>query len=272
MVRHTPEVIVNRQYRVHLGQYIGDGWQIFTTNAVGYIGFLLLSALINFVFNLIPEFVATIIGIVIAWLLQAGYYFVGFKIAHNQRPEFGNFFDGFKGSHFLPIFLTNLIAGLIINLFVVPALFFFMVASLPWIQRFLEEVNAQAVEPSPDIETFLELLEQLPPIPDELQLILVLLGLILLLIGLYFEIAYTFAIPLVIEHKFDFWLAMETSRRLISRNWFSFFVLNLTIFFINVGLCLCCVGLLVTVPLRTCVIVAAYRDIIGLNPSDGNYP
>jgi len=272
MVRHTPEAIVNQQYRVRIGQYISDGWQIFATNAGGYIGFLLLSVFISFIFNVIPEFLATMIGIVISWLLQAGNYFVGFKITHGQQPEFESFFNGFKGNYFLPIILTNLVSGLIINLFAIPAFFFFIVASLPWIQSFLREVNAQAAEPDPDIETFLGLLEQLPPVPDNLRLILVLLGLVLLLPGLYFAISYTFAIPLVVEHKFEFWPAMETSRRLISRDWFSFFLFNLTIIFINVlGLCLCYVGLLVTVPLSTCIIVAAYRDIIGLNPSDGNY-
>ncbi len=272
MVRHTSEAIVNRQYQVRIGQYIGDGWQIFTTNAGGYIGFLLLSGFINFIFNVIPEVVATIIGIVISWLLQAGNYFVGFKIMHEQRPEFESFFNGFKGNYFLPIILTNLVSGLIINLFDIPAIFFFIVASLPWIQSFLREVNAQAAELDPDIEKLLELLEQLPPVPDKLQLILVLLGLVLLLVGLYFTISYTFAIPLVVEHKFDFWSAMETSRRLISRNWFSFFLFSLTILLINVlGLCLCCVGLLVTAPLSTCMIVAAYRDIIGLNPSNSHY-
>jgi len=269
---HTPEAIAQRRYRVRISQYISDGWQIYSANAGGYIGFLLLSALISGALSNVPG-AGPIINGIISGLLLAGYYFVGFKIAHGQTPQFTNFFDGFKNNNFLPIFLTNLIMGLIINLFVVTASFFFVVASLPFLQRILEEANAQVPEPDPDIEQFLRVLEQLPPIPDGLSPIIGLLGLIILLPGVYFGICYTFAIPLVVEHKFDFWPALETSRRLISRDWFGFFMLNFTIILINVlGLCLCCVGLLVTAPLSTCAIVAAYRDIIGLNPSDDAMP
>ncbi len=265
---HTPEAIAQRRYQVRIGQYISEGWQIYSANAGGYIGFLLLSAFISGALSNVPGAGPVVNGI-ISGLLLAGYYFVGFKIARGQTPQFTNFFDGFKSNNFLPIFLTNLISGLIINLFVVSASLLFMTASLPFVQRFLEGINAQAPEPDADIEAFLQVLEQLPPIPDGLPPILVLLGVILLLPGLYFGVAYSLAIPLVVEHKFDFWPALETSRRLISRDWFGFFMLNFTIVLINVlGLCLCCVGLLVTAPLSTCAIVAAYRDIIGLNPSD----
>ncbi|XFA73874.1 DUF975 family protein [Thermosynechococcaceae cyanobacterium Okahandja] len=269
---HTPEAIAQRRYRVRISQYISDGWQIYSANAGGYIGFLLLSAFISGALNNVPG-VGPIVNGIISGLLLAGYYFVGFQIAHGQTPQFTSFFDGFKNNNFLPIFLTNLIMGLIINLFVVTASFFFVVASLPFLQRILEEANAQAPEPDPDIEQFLRVLEQLPPIPDGLSPIIFLLGLIILLPGVYFGICYTFAIPLVVEHKFDFWPALETSRRLISRDWFGFFLFNLSIVLLNVlGLCLCCVGLLVTAPLSTCAIVAAYRDIIGLNPSDDAMP
>jgi len=249
VARHTSEAIVNRQYQVRIGQYIRDGWAIFTTNAVGYIGFLFLLIFISYISCIS---INMIIGIVIFWLLQAGSYFVGFKITHGQRPEFESFFNGFKGNYFLPIILTNLVSVLIICSFIILAFFFFIVASKVY----------------PDMETLHKLQLILVLL---LRLILVLLGSVFLLAGLYFAVSYTFAIPLVVEHKFDFWSAMETSRHLISRNWFSFFLFSLTILLINVlGLCLCCVGLLVTVPLSTCVIVAAYRDIIGLNPSNSH--
>ncbi|WP_198406192.1 DUF2189 domain-containing protein [Parathermosynechococcus lividus] len=265
---HTPEAIANRRYRVRISQYIGDGWQIFTANAGGYIGFLLLSALISGALSNVPG-VGPIVNGIISGLLLAGYYFVGFKIAHGQRPEFSNFFDAFRNNNFLPIVLTNVVMGLIINIFVVTASLFFIAASLPFVQRILEQANAQAPEPDADIEQLLRLLEQLPPIPDGWPPVIALMGLIILLPGLYLGVCYTLAIPLVVEHKFDFWPALETSRRLIARDWFGFFLLNLTIVLINVlGLCLCCVGLLVSAPLSTCVIVAAYRDIIGLNPTD----
>lgn len=100
--------------------------------------------------------------------------------------------------------------------------------------------------------------------------ILFLVGIIFLLPGIYFSVAYTFAIPLVVDRQFEFWPAMETSRKIITRNWIGIFGLLLVIGIINmVGVCLCGIGLLVTAPLSACVIVVAYRNIVGLRETVG---
>ncbi|TVQ13409.1 MAG: hypothetical protein EA368_02265 [Leptolyngbya sp. DLM2.Bin27] len=97
--------------------------------------------------------------------------------------------------------------------------------------------------------------------------ILIALGFLLLVLpGIYLAVAYLFAQPLVIDKGADFWQAMETSRKLITKKWFSFFVLMLALFLLNfVGLILLGVGLLVTLPLSICIVAAAYEDIVGLN-------
>lgn len=97
--------------------------------------------------------------------------------------------------------------------------------------------------------------------------ILTAIGFVLLVLpGVYLAVAYLFAQPLVIDKSADFWQAMETSRRLITKKWFSFFGLLLLIFLLNFGgAILLGVGLLVTIPLSVCIIAAAYEDIVGLN-------
>ena len=97
--------------------------------------------------------------------------------------------------------------------------------------------------------------------------ILTAIGFVLLVIpGIYLAVAYLFVQPLVIDKNADFWQAMETSRQLITKKWFSFFGLLLVIALLNfAGLLLLGVGLLVTVPLSVCIIAAAYEDIVGLN-------
>jgi uncharacterized membrane protein len=97
--------------------------------------------------------------------------------------------------------------------------------------------------------------------------ILTAIGFVLLVIpGIYLAVAYLFAQPLVIDKNADFWQAMETSRQLITKKWFSFFGLLLVIALLNfAGALLLGVGLLVTVPLSVCIIAAAYEDIVGLN-------
>jgi len=99
------------------------------------------------------------------------------------------------------------------------------------------------------------------------------IGFVLLLLpGIYLAVAYTFALPLVLEKKMNFWDGMEFSRKLISKNWFSFFGFAFVLVLVNLaGGLLLGVGLLVTIPLTICAIAAAYADIVGLPPSSANF-
>jgi hypothetical protein len=95
---------------------------------------------------------------------------------------------------------------------------------------------------------------------------LVTLGLILLIIpGLYLAVGYLFAAVLVVDRGLDFWPAMETSRRLITPRWFSFFAFLLLLVLVNfAGLLALGVGFLVSFPVSWCALVAGYADLLGL--------
>lgn len=97
--------------------------------------------------------------------------------------------------------------------------------------------------------------------------ILTMIGFVLFIIpGIYLAVAYLFAQLFVIDKNFEFWSAMETSRKLITKKWFSFFGLTLALFALNfVGALIVGIGLLVTLPLTFCIIAAAFEDIVGLN-------
>ena len=84
--------------------------------------------------------------------------------------------------------------------------------------------------------------------------------------GIYLAVAYMFALPLLLDKNLDFWPAMETSRKLVTKKWFSFFGFSLVLGLINIaGLLLIGIGFLVTFPWTVCSTVAAYDDIVGLN-------
>jgi uncharacterized membrane protein len=92
--------------------------------------------------------------------------------------------------------------------------------------------------------------------------------------GLYLIIAYTFAVPfLVFEYNNDFWLAMESSRKVISANWFGIFGLTLVINLITslLGQLTCCIGFLVLIPWNYAVIYCAYKDIVGITDEDNEF-
>ncbi|MBD2072581.1 hypothetical protein H6F86_01505 [Phormidium sp. FACHB-592] len=99
------------------------------------------------------------------------------------------------------------------------------------------------------------------------------IGFLLIIIpGIYLAVAYTFALPLVLEKKMNFWDGMEFSRKLISKNWFSFFGFAFVLVLLNLaGALLLGIGLLVTIPLSVCAIAAAYADIIGLPSSTSDF-
>lgn len=100
-----------------------------------------------------------------------------------------------------------------------------------------------------------------------ISLILISIGLfVLILPGIYLAVSYMFAQLFVIDKNMNFWSAMETSRKLITKRWFSFLGLGILMsLLVLAGLLLLGVGVLVTAPLATCVLAAAYEDIVGLN-------
>ncbi len=97
--------------------------------------------------------------------------------------------------------------------------------------------------------------------------ILITIGTFLLILpGIYLAVSYMFVTMLIVDYRMEFWQAMETSRKIVTKNWFSLFVLFLVLLVINLlGALALGIGLLVTMPLSVCSVCVAYRDIIGLH-------
>ncbi len=89
--------------------------------------------------------------------------------------------------------------------------------------------------------------------------------LFLIIPGIIISALYLFAFPLIIEKKLDFWQAMETSRKIVTRNLFelSIFVLVLYIL-LFIGALLLLVGFFVALPVVLAAVAYAYCDLIGL--------
>lgn len=83
--------------------------------------------------------------------------------------------------------------------------------------------------------------------------------------GIYLAIAYLLTIPLILDRRMSFWDAMETSRKIVTKQWFSWFVFGLLMGVINIGgVIACIVGIFFTIPLTYCMWVAAYEDVVGI--------
>jgi uncharacterized membrane protein len=142
-----------------------------------------------------------------------------------------------------------------------------MVVSGPLLAGYYIVANAVVRGENPNFETFFQGFQMFLPLflASLIVGIFTAVGTFLLIIpGIYLAVAYSFTIPFVVFLKYDFWDAMEASRKLITRNFWPFLGFMVLILLINfVGALLLGVGLLFTIPATHCMIYAAFEDIVG---------
>lgn len=97
-------------------------------------------------------------------------------------------------------------------------------------------------------------------------IILIMIGFVLLIIpGIYLAVAYSLAIPLLVEKNMGIWEALETSRKTIHKCWFKVFGLYLIVMVllllaaIPLG-----IGLIWAVPLTNLVVGVVYRNLFSV--------
>jgi hypothetical protein len=102
--------------------------------------------------------------------------------------------------------------------------------------------------------------------------LLSMLGFVLCILpGIYLMIAWTFALPLVIDKKLDFWPAMELSRKVVSHHWWILFGMVIVSGLVAIaGILACVVGIFVTVPIGIAALMYAYEDIFGAQSTPQN--
>ncbi|MDP1578982.1 MAG: GYF domain-containing protein [Candidatus Didemnitutus sp.] len=90
-------------------------------------------------------------------------------------------------------------------------------------------------------------------------------GLFFLIIpGIYLIIAYQFTFLLIIDHRLEFWSAMEVSRRVITRNWFWMLLLVIVGTLLSgLGVIVFFIGYIFTAPILHGMVVSAYEQLVG---------
>jgi hypothetical protein len=82
--------------------------------------------------------------------------------------------------------------------------------------------------------------------------------------GIYLCVGYVFALPLVIDKKMEFWPAMEVSRQVVQRHWWSMFGLVIVLALLVVaGFIACLIGAIVTIPVAIAALMYVYEDLFG---------
>ena len=93
--------------------------------------------------------------------------------------------------------------------------------------------------------------------------VLVIVGYALCIIpGIFLQVAWLFALPLVVDRRMNFWEAMELSRKIVCKHWFIVFAfLIVYTLVVMAGLIACCIGILVTIPIGLGAWMYAYETI-----------
>jgi hypothetical protein len=129
---------------------------------------------------------------------------------------------------------------------------------------FIRRIRGDAVEVGDVFAGFNLALVQLT-LAGLVKALLTSLGFMLCILpGIYLGVGYIFALPLVIDKKMDFWPAMEVSRRVVHRHWWSAFALVIVLALIAcAGFLVCIVGAFVTIPVASASLMYVYEDLFG---------
>lgn len=90
---------------------------------------------------------------------------------------------------------------------------------------------------------------------------------------IYLAIAWLFVYALIIDKKIAFWPALELSRKVVSKHWWSFFGFMIVCTLLNLaGFLAFCVGVFVTVPVTMIAFTYAYEDIFRASGTPASQP
>lgn len=235
-----PPDVTDRDYELDIGACVSGGADLLKNNFGIVFGvaaiYLLIQGAISGLGSIPlvgPLF--SIASLFVLGQLMAGVYLVTLKVLRKQPTEVGEMFVGFKTAY-VPLLLCYIVIALLTGLSAIPGAVLTAVPIIVMTQR-------EAV--------------------DALMLALAMLGILVLLIPVfYLTVIWMFGLPLVIDKGLGFWQAMETSRKVVNKHWFSVFGLLIVVTLINfVGLLLCCVGMFLSFPLGIAAMMHAYETL-----------
>lgn len=261
--------ILARDYSLDIMGCISRGWTIFKNNfGTLLVTFLLLIALIfgaSLVIqtilllggvNRLPykttQYLGPIYFIFFALVMgpaAGGLYRVYLSVIRGQPASAGDLFAGFK--QFQDLYLGKLIPGVISAACMLPYNIVNAAKMAPLMDSLKQ--NSGATNPQEIFSQMISAFGASLPV-----------FLLCMIPAMYFSVNWMFVLPLITDKNIGFWAAMKASWKMVHRHWFQVFGLAVVVGLINIlGVCACCIGLLVTVPLGLTALMCAYEDIFG---------
>jgi hypothetical protein len=226
---------LRREVSLDVGRCVARGWALVRGNplllitAAGMAWSVLIGA------SLLPT-IGWIVGMVVNSPMLGGLYFVYIRSIRGERAALEDVLAGFRQA-FVPLLVAGLLCGGLTTLALLPPAGLLSATVTP-AGRLPSGAGAAALTIS---------------------------GLLLLSVpALYLAVSYLFVVPLVMDKRMEVWTAMEVSRRVIGRQWWTVFALAMvSTLMVLVGLLAFGIGVIVAVPVATAGMMYAYEDLFG---------
>lgn len=248
-------------YQLDMGGCISRGFELVKNNMgvlfVGALIYLLIEGAIGALANIpVVGAIFSIANFIISGPLMGGVLYLFIRAIRNEPVEVGDIFSGFRRG-FGQLFLAALVQALLIGLCLLPFIIVFIVKMFP---LFGHLQHLQAGTP-PDAETIAAL--------ESVFLISAPVLVLCAIPAIYLGVCWKFTLPLIVDKQLDFWTAMKTSRQQVTKHWWQVFGLVILISLLNfVGVLLCCVGALFTIPIGFAALMFAYETIFSEGSAD----
>jgi uncharacterized membrane protein len=237
------EQVLARDYQLDIGACISKAWNLMSANMGMIIGGVLIYFAIELgigVLGMIPLIgpVFSLGNLVIVGPLEAGVFYLLLNVIRRQPANAGDVFEGFRRC-FGQLFLGKLVSGLLAGLCMIPAVI--VAAFVLFVPMALHH--------------------QQQPTPAQI-IIVVAAFLVCMIPTVVLQINWIFTLPLIIDRRMSFWPAMQASWKMVTKHWWQIFGLFILVALLNVvGMILCCVGLLFTIPVGFGALMYAYETI-----------
>jgi hypothetical protein len=195
----------------------------------------------------------TIANMIVAGPLMGGLFYVFLQTIRGGSAEVGDVFAGFR-KNFGQLFLGHLVPGLLIGLCLIP---FAVVLAFTLVPLFVHGQLAQPGQTQEQVaQAIINAFSKISIWP------LALTAFVCIIPVLYLQTCWVFTLPLIMDKEMDFWTAMNTSRKQVGKHWWHIFGLVIVVGLLNlVGVLLCCVGVLFTMPIGFAALMFAYETI-----------
>lgn len=234
-------------YNFNLERYIKDGWSLFNREAGPFIGMTFLFFLIEITLNYIP--IINLFTNLIGSLLSAGFYIYCRKIKQNTQQA-SDFIGGFYFVKDIFLYFLTMI------ILILPAVLLLVISFGLDLTIFQQLIDISQSGNPEDLQSFTTSNFKIGP--------LFIVSIMLLFVYvIYLAVSYIFAIPLIVDAKLSFWEAMELSRKTVGMKLLSFIgsTIFLGILAAFGAIISCGVGLLLIIPLASCITFEAYDQI-----------